>query len=42
MAHDRSAVDNISIGFVAARGDGARVQGAAREAGIDGKLSALP
>lgn len=42
MAYDLSAADNISIGFVAARGDEARVQGAAREAGIDGKLSALP
>jgi ATP-binding cassette subfamily B protein len=42
MAYDMSAADNVSIGFVPAREDEARIRGAAHEAGIDDKLSSLP
>ncbi|MCF6470445.1 ABC transporter ATP-binding protein [Nonomuraea sp. MG754425] len=42
MAYDMSASDNVSIGFVPAREDDVRIRGAAREAGIDDKLSSLP
>jgi ATP-binding cassette subfamily B protein len=42
MSYDMSAADNISIGFVAAREDEARIRGAAQRAGIDDKLSSLP
>ncbi|WP_431932898.1 ABC transporter ATP-binding protein [Nonomuraea jabiensis] len=42
MAYDMSAADNVSIGFVPAREDAARIRGAAHEARIDDKLSSLP
>jgi ATP-binding cassette, subfamily B, bacterial len=42
MAYDMSAADNITIGFVAAREDEARIRAVAQEAGIDDKLSSLP
>ncbi|TMR99693.1 ABC transporter ATP-binding protein [Nonomuraea basaltis] len=42
MEYDMSAADNVSIGFVAAREDEARIRAAAQQAGIDDKLSSLP
>ncbi|MEQ4722403.1 ABC transporter ATP-binding protein [Nonomuraea sp. B19D2] len=42
MAYDMSAADNVSIGFVAAREDRARIRAAAQRAGVDDKFSSLP
>ncbi|MBG0857420.1 ABC transporter ATP-binding protein [Streptomyces spinoverrucosus] len=42
MHYDLSAAENIAIGDIQALGDRARLVAAAREAGIDRELSALP